>query len=236
MKARKSFFLFYALLFATNLYGQKKFNVITLAMPERTFLINERDKEIAEASLLNKLPSYSTALGIILRHQIKGRSYFNYGLMYSYQGQKLNMNFSNLNNHKGKTILSYLKIPMLVQYNFLNKENFSMFIQAGPQISLLIIEEGAIVKGTDIVEVGGGYRPVVLDGVASIGMECKIWKNLFYILQLRFDHSLHYVNNTSYKNIDGAGPHYIYDALSKPWAGEHNMTIGLLNGVSFKVR
>ncbi len=232
---KRNYLLFYCLLFfSIGCFGQKKAHIIIIGMPQRTFLTNKWDLEAKP--LLRKVPSYSIAVGIMMRQEIKGRWYFNYGFIYSYQAQKLKMYFASLNGHKGKTVLSYLKLPLLFQYNLINRENSSFFIQVGPQVSMLVIEEGAIVKLTDIVEAGGGYKKFVLDGVISLGAEVKIRKNLFYNLQLRFDHSLHYSNVTDYLNIDGEGAPLIKDVLGNPRSGEHNMTIGLLNGISIKIR
>jgi hypothetical protein len=228
------FFLFCILFLSVKVCGQKKMHVIVLGMPERTFLTNTWDKEARP--LLRKMPSYSMAPCVMVRHEIKKRWHLNYGILYSYQAQKFKMYFNSLNGHEGKTILTYLKIPLLLQFNLMNRETTSLFIQVGPQASFLVTEEGTIVNYADIVEAGGAYKYFVMDGVVSLGGEIKICKNLYYNLQLKFDHSLYHVNNVSYEDLSKAGTRRIRDVLGHPRSGEYNMSIGLLNGISFKIR
>lgn len=235
MRGKKLLFcLTYIMLFCAEVQGQKTMHVLLMEMPERTFLTNEWDKEARP--LLRKTPSYSSAFGIMVRNQLKDRWHFNYGFLYSYQAQHFKMYFNNLNGHVGKTILSYIKLPLLIQYNVINGKNSSVFIQAGPQMSVLVIEEGAIVNHADIIEAGGGYKPIVFDGVVALGVEFKVYKNLYYNLQLRIDHSLNYVDNLSYQEISKTGTKNVRDVLGNPRSKEYNMTLGLLNALSFKVR
>ena len=236
MQHKKSIFLFSVLFcFQFNGFGQKKMSVLLFAIPQRTYLTNKWDKAIAP--LAEKVPSYSVALGAMMQQGLSNRLSFNFGILFSYQAQKSRIYYApNLSSQFGKTILGYFKIPLLVQYNFVNKRNYSFYLQAGPQLSLLLIEEGAIFNFVDILEAGGGYKPIVLDGVASLGVEFKIYKKIYYNFQVRIDHSLHNVNHLDYKIPNTSGQNGIYDLLGNPRSAEYNMSIGLLNGVSIKIK
>ena len=234
MKRSKFQFIFcLTLFFCKGLYAQKQLNVIVSEMFERTYLLNKWDREATP--ILKKLPSYYyTCPSIMLRQELKNRWQLNYGLLYSIQAQK---HIIIPINQPGKTVLTYIKVPLLLQYNIINKSTGSLFFQAGPQVSFLVIEEGSIVISPhEAYEVGGAYKPVVLDGVLSFGGEIKLYKNFYYNLQLRFDHSLHNVNNLSYGNITTAGTVPITDVLNNPRSAEYNMTIGLVSGISLKIR
>ena len=227
--------LCFALIFSVEVYGQKKKNVIIAGMPERTFLINKWDKE--NRPLLRKTPSYSTSPSITIRQQLRNRWYLNYGISYSYQAQHYEIAFgADGPGHKDRTILSYMKFPLLIQYNFINRDNFSFFLQAGPQVGFLFVEEGAIINVKDIIEVGGAYKPIVFEGVLSSGIEIKLGKNIYYNLQLRFDHSFNNVTKLSYEDVSVNGAVKIHDVYGRPRSKEYNMTIGLLNGISIKIK
>ena len=71
---KKNYLLFYCLLFfSIGCFGQKKAHIIIIGMPQRTFLTNKWDLEAKP--LLRKVPSYSIAVGIMMRQEIKGRWY-----------------------------------------------------------------------------------------------------------------------------------------------------------------
>ena len=231
-RAKFVLILCFALFFCKELYAQKQMHIIVSEMFTRTFLLNKWDHDATP--ILKKLPSYYTCPSIIIRQELKKRWHLNYGILYSVQAQK---HIIVPIDQPGKTVLTYIKLPLLLQYNILNKPNASVFLQAGPQVSLLVIEEGSIViYPKEAYEVGGAYKPVVLDGVIAFGGEIKLYKNFFYNIQLRFDHSLHNVNNLSYGNISTAGTVAIKDVLNNPRSAEYNMTIGLSNGISLKIR
>ena len=234
MKKVKGLLCFiFALGFQINSYSQKKVEVLIFGMPERTYLTNKWDNEVAV--IAKKIPSYSVALGVMLGQELGNNVRINYGFLYSYQAQKNSFFYVKNPNYIGRTILSYLKIPVLIQYNYWKEGNKTFFIQAGPQVSLLVIEKGIIFNNLSVTEAGGGYKSLVLDGVVALGMEIKIKKNFFYSLQIRADHSLHNVGNLSYESLNENGTAPIYDLQGRPRSREYNRTIGVLNGVCFKI-
>ena len=222
------------LCFHFNGFGQKSKHLLLFGIPQRTYLTNKLDKAIAP--LAEKAPSYSVALGAMMRQGVSNRLSFNFGILFSYQAQKSKIYYSNYDNHVGKTILGYFKIPLLAQYNFINKKNFTFFIQGGLQCCFLFIEEGAIFNFRDIIEAGGAYKSFVLDGVGSLGVEFKLYKRVFYNFQMRIDHSLHNVNHLDYKATYTYGSFNIRDLLGNPISKEYNMTIGLVNGICIKIK
>jgi hypothetical protein len=244
---KKIFLLLFVLCVVLEINAQKAMSVIVFDMGQHCSMINKNERQYR--SLIKTKRSVNNAMGILVRQQIRSRFHINYGIYYSFQTKKYEVIFENT-NISGTINVSYLKLPFLLQYNFVNKERVNFFITAGPQIDFLMVEDGAIPAYTIdkdsngnlfmstfyLLEVGGGYKPIVIDGVCSIGTEFRLYKNLFYNLQVRFDHSFYDVENKSYKFIDPDFKFNPYKDLDNSKGPTYNMTIGIAGAFSLKIR
>jgi Outer membrane protein beta-barrel domain len=87
------------------------------------------------------------SLGILMDYNFSEKFSFQTGLIYSTKGYNVNYSWigSDLNDPAipltSRFNINYLDIPILVSYNFLNKENFSLFTSAGIVTSFLTDEK-----------------------------------------------------------------------------------------------
>jgi hypothetical protein len=239
--------LLFILCSVLKINAQRSMSVMIFDMGQHASMINKNERQYR--SMIKIKRSVNNVVGVLVRQQLKARFHINYGVYYSYQTKKYEVLFQN-GHSLGAINVSYLKLPFLLQYNFVDRENVNFFITAGPQIDFLMVEDGAIPaytidKDSDgnqfmstyyLLEVGGGYKPIVIDGACTIGTEFRLYKKLFYNLQVRFDHSFYDVENKSYDFIDKDIKFNIYKDLDNSKGPTYNMTIGIAGGFSLKIR
>ncbi len=228
--------------------AQKETSIITFGIVQNAFLRNTQ--EVKYKSLIKDRVSINMAAGILIRKELKNRLYFNYGLYYSLHTRRYKVAYLYSSGINENTNLSYLKLPLLVQYNIINKPNYKLFTTIGPQLCFLIVEDGALphyliaydtsntpyMTVFDQKETGGGYKPFIVEGALSIGSELKLTKKIHLAFHLRIDRSFHNVEKKSYQFIRYEDSYDLYNTFSDPRQVTRTMTIGALTGIVYKIR
>jgi hypothetical protein len=256
-KAKRYLFLglfFLNTLLAICVYAQPETYVTVYGMPQRTFVYNSMEKNHTDLSQyvtgytfiseMRKYPTYSVAAGILFKHKINKRFFFCYGFQYSPVHQKWAIYDSLRSEYvPGNFLLTYMKLPLLIQYNYLVKEKFKLFISAGPQISMLLTAKGSVpfysVGGLfDLYDPGSVYRNFTLDGALALGGEWRLYNNTFIFLQAKADYSFTNVEKKEFYELQGS--HAIRSLFSystgKVRPPTHNISTGLSLGLTFKLR
>lgn len=246
-------FLFFLI---ENSFAQKGMYVRIYGMPQRTFMYddpNANDEAEKELSLYRpdvnfgiwKKPSYNFAVGFLLEYYLNKKLSIVYGLQYSPHHQKfMTYHYAYGIEIKGNTRLKYLKLPVLIEYDYLITKNSRLFISGGPQLSILISALGSfplytnstVISLYDEIDPGTVFNEITLDGVLTTGIERKIYKNTSIFLQTRFDCSLTNVQDKSFEMVGGEVSAKLYEYPNVTLVSKHNISLGISAGLSFKIK
>jgi hypothetical protein len=251
MKNNFPFLLFLLITISVESLGQKSTYLTPIGMFQRTMIYNKQEQQYK--GIHKNIPSYAAAYGISIFHSFTSRLGIEYSLMGSKQVQHYKIyHYSGGPLYgEGSKRLIYIKIPVLFRGDLLAKTNNKLFFTLGPQVSILFSEDGGVpiyqgpkigVPGDtlynyDAQEGNGGYHLLTMDVVGSIGWERKIYRDVYFRTQLRVDYSLTDAENKSYSILLGnTVVHNAYYFFSKDRPPTHNICLGLLFGLSFKIR
>lgn len=233
--------------------AQKNFSISVFGLPQRTYIYNKleyNDKLLADYSNIpgttrkfDKYPSYTIALGLMIQHQYTKHFAFNYGFIWSPIAQSYRLNTEIYGNYfSGRIRLSYLKLPLMVQVNFLTRKKLNLNFAAGPQLSMLLTEDGALpiydaeFKSFDVADAGSVYKDFTFDLAASSGMECKLKNKLSLISSFRADISINDTENKNFKEFYLTNTVYVFDQDDVSRPPTHNITLGLMVGLKYYFR
>ncbi|MBK9271106.1 MAG: outer membrane beta-barrel protein [Saprospiraceae bacterium] len=167
--------------------------------PQSTWIFNQDDFD--RGGELDFTSSFGFSSGVELGYQIKGKSSLLSGVIYSTQGQ----NYITKNNPNAdfKTNLSYLKIPLLYQWNSSGSSRWKFLLQTGFQLSLLLSAESSRLDKFGIYspvtnDVKKDYSSSVIDFVFGIGLQYQ-WNKISIAALIRPDYSLNDIEKTGIK-------------------------------------
>jgi hypothetical protein len=248
-----AFVMLFLLLFNESAFAQNDFFLTVFGMPQRTFIYNKLEKNHTDLSSISgdngvkdivKYPSYTPCFGMSLKYSISKKIFLGYGMQYSLVQQGFGIYRISIGSYvNGKTRLTYLKIPLIFQYNYLVKEKYRCFVSFGPQVSILISTLGAIpVYGqdshfVDIVHPGGLYKSFTLDGYLTLGGEVKLRGKTFLFIQGVLDCSFTNVENKNYYELVSNNATYkVFQYANAKRPATNNIILGISTGLTFKLR
>jgi hypothetical protein len=251
MKIQYPFLFFLLVLISIKSYGQKGTYITPVAIAQRTMIVNRQEQQYK--GIHRNFPSYAAAYGISIFHFFTPRVGIDFSLLGSKQEQRYEI-YHYAGGPRigyGSKRLVYIKIPVLFRGDLIAKKNHRLFFTLGPQLSLLLSEDGGVpiyegkaigiasdtLVSFDAQEGSGAYHALTLDGAGSIGWELKIYRDVHFRTQFRADYSLTDSENKSYTIIFGnTVRHDAYYSFSTKRPPTHNVSIGISFGLSFKIR
>ncbi len=234
-------------------FGQKSTYLSIYGMEQRTFMYNSMEKNHADLSQYSynstivgefrKFPTYSLAAGFLFKREINKYFLFCYGFQYAPVHQSWDIYAAFKQQYiPGKFLLTYLKMPVLIQYNYLVRNNYTLFVSGGPQLSMLLTAQGAVPSyGSDhhfdLIDPGSVYRDFTFDGVFATGGELKISKNTALFLQAKLDYSFTNAEKKKFYELQGYSGYNIFQYLDgKVRPPTHNIAAGVCLGLTFKIK
>jgi hypothetical protein len=253
MKNYFPFLFFLLIIISVESSGQKGTYITPVGMVQRTMIFNKQEQQYK--GIHKNIASYGATYGISIFHSFTSRVGIEYSLLGSKQVQRYKIyHYAGGPLYgEGSKRLVYIKIPVLFRGELIAKKNNKLFFTIGPQVSILLSEDGGVpiyqgykigvpsdtLSSYDPQESGGAYHSLTLDAVGSIGWELKLYRDVYFRTQFRVDYSLTDVENKSYSimysygNVVAQNAYYLF---SKDRPPTHNISLGLLFGLSFKIR
>lgn len=242
----------FLLLFSLSLSAQNDLYLSFFGTFQRTSIYNKLERssdflqyhEFISSGLEYKFkPTYGGGMGIYLRKKLKNRFDIGSGALYCSHQQKYYFYSASVDYiSNGRIRLEYLKVPLFVSYNFIQKERFKMFLAAGPQISMLLSEDGGLVefqptfKWVAFLYTGSKYREFCLDGIAFMGAEIFLRKDLFFFSQFRFDYG--FTDAEDKKAVEMYSKTTMFEVFSYDYYKRpitHNIAYGLSLGLTYSI-
>ncbi len=247
---RKVILFLVLILCGLELWAQKSSFVALSVFAQKTMMYNRQER----TGVVKNFPSYAPYYEIMISQKTESRWVVSYGLALNLQDQRFSIysNDDRLNQMiKSKKRVLYMKVPVLVGYEVLSGPKSSLVCMAGPQLGVLLAEDGIIplyykVQNPgggeppnyfNIVEAAGAYRKFTFDVAGALVWRIKVYKNVYWQFQCRADYTLTDIENKS------------FDILTGDWFGEngfllynkdrpatHGIAIGVGAGISYKFR
>jgi len=228
--------------------------------PEMTSLLNKNDNNAgSNLNLTSNFGYFSFGAGAILNFN----NYLGIAvdLLFSREGQRFEGNFTgspsdaatyssivstqlSLNNmvivggYVAKSELNYIKLPLMISLTSDNTKPFFFTLLAGPQFNFLI-DVAQEVNHYDIDYPNSNikpldlYKPLTINGVLAVGSACNLTPHLVLSARIRVDYGFEDVEKKDVMvSYYGATPVRFY---SNDRQATHNLTIGLLLGLDFKL-
>jgi hypothetical protein len=232
-------------------YAQKgKFLTLSI-VPQQTWMFNKEESQ--HNGVIRNLASYTTAYELVFSQNLNRWAGIQYGFCASRIEQKYEIyNFPNAVAPalKGKKGVLYLKVPVSFTTNYSVGPKSVLFLSGGPQLSVLISEEGVtpfytgpivgVASDTlvdfDFYESSGAYRKLTLDLCGSLGWRTKIYKSIYFQFQIKGEYSLTDSENKKYDSVNNWFRSDVYYSYSKERPATHTIALGVGVGVSVKIR
>lgn len=200
----------------TNAQSQKGFSLSVKGTPSATWMNNKTDKD---NSVSDFNPMYGTSFGIGAGYNFNKNIGVELDALYSMQGRSIKT--AGL-EHKQK--VNYVKLAPMFTYSIPTNSFVSLIGKVGPQLSILTDSEITDNDGNSVKkDMNEQYEDVTFGGVANIGAQFQLNKNIFLTTGLRYDMDF---TNAENKN------HSLYPAGRKTTT---NSTAGLEVGLKFKL-
>ena len=228
--------------------------------PEFTWLLNKNDNNAGSSLNLTSNFGYFSfgAGGIINFNNYLGVAI---DLLFSREGQRFEGNFTSgsfdvatyspvvrrqldLNNmesegeYVAKAELNYIKIPIMISLTTDNTKQFFFTLQAGPQFNFLV-DVAQEVNHHDLDYPNSNINPIdlyksfTINGVLAVGSAYNLSSHLVLSAKLRVDYGFDDVEKKDIMvSYYGAAPVHFY---STDRQATHNLTVGLLLGLDFKL-
>jgi len=253
-----SFVIF--LLFFANIAEAENFEIGVRYNPEFTCLLNKNDNNAGRAlGYTSNFAYYSYGAGAIFNFNS------NLGLaadiLFSREGQRFAGTFNGdpvdaatyssvvnrqaiqnniviTGNYVAKSELNYIKLPIMFSVTSDNTGLFFFTLLVGPQINFLSsVAQEINHNDTDYpnsnITSKNLYKSITFDGVIALGSSYNISNNMVLSARLRLDYGFSDVENKALMvSYSGATPVSFYSPNRQ---ATHNLTIGLILGLDFKL-
>lgn len=227
--------------------------VSVFGMFQRTYLNNRYENEQTKLAKLDmyggaryfyKKPSYTFGSGFLLKNAIHKRFLICYGLNYSGHAQsyEIGHEVGNTEIIKGRIRLSYMRLPVLLQYNYLIGKNYFLYASGGIGLAALLYETGAFpvydkaLRYIDLYDSGGIYKNFNLETQLGIGGEYRMSSQVNFFLQGRAESSVNNVEKESYIQFINLDHFDIYSKEDISRSPTYAIACGVLFGLTIKVR
>lgn len=233
--------------------AQKNITVSLFGMPERTYMHGSSpyDNVLAngqayfpEESKIQRKPSYSYTLGFLCKKDLSPGVTIGWGFQYAPAEQKYKTILPGINKNIESSIrLKYVKLPVYVQYNYWVRKKQKLFIATGPQLHILIAENGEIpvyilkdrAPVFDLIDPGGAYRNFAVGGLFTTGIQFEPDDQVGVFFACYIDATFTPVERNNFVHLGS----YINDIYGTPNATirtTHIITAGLMMGFVFRVK
>lgn len=200
----------------TNAQSQKGFSLSVKATPSATWMNNKTDKD---NSVSDFNPMYGTSFGIGAGYNFNKNIGVELDALYSMQGRSIKT--AGL-EHKQK--VNYVKVAPMFTYTIPTNSLVSFVGKVGPQLSILTDSKITDDDGNSVKkDMNEQYEDVTFGGVANIGAQFQLNKNIFLTTGLRYDLDF---TNAENKN------HILYPSGRKTTT---NSSAGFEVGLKFKL-
>lgn len=171
---------FFSLTTINNAQAQSGFSFSVKGTPSVTWMNNSNDKD----NILTEFnPMFGASFGIGAGYEFGKNLGVELDALYSLQGRGL-----KTLGVESKQKLSYVKIAPMFTYTIPTQGIVSFVGKIGPQLSILTDSKLTDEDGNSIKEdMNDQYESVVLGGVANIGAQFQLTKNLFLTTGIRYD-------------------------------------------------
>jgi hypothetical protein len=230
------------------LYSQDTLSVGVYSIGQRSFLYNRAEApgnnflELSSGFVktIQKVPTYNHGFGIIFKRRVFPRTLVCYGFQYIPVEQSYKLISAEDIVYPGRIRLRYLSGPLLIQYNYIQRQKFSAYFSAGPQLSMLVFETGAIPYyyfNLDLVDAGSAYHNFTFDGIGLAGCTFKLSNKLSLDLLSRFLFGFTNPENRNYIDAYATGSRYLFKPLDNSTRpATHTILIGAGFGINYILR
>lgn len=237
---------------AVNVFAQNTKYLSVYSMMQRTMIYNAEEHE--HKGIIRNLPSYAPSYGFTMAQNFNSWLGIEFGFFVSRHEQNFEI-YGRPSDPapalSGRKRLLYVKIPVFARVTLLSRPKNLFFITGGPQLGILMSEDGIIplylssVNGVatdtlvsfDINEAAGAYKRLNFELGASLGWQTKLYKNFYMLFLFRADYTLTDVENKSYStlfyNKTIKDVYYVY---SNKRPATHNIAFGAGIGLCIKIR
>jgi hypothetical protein len=194
--------------------AQQGFSVSVKATPQFSFLQNKDDRD---NNSLQQKATFNANFGVGAGYNFTSKYGVGIDALYSLQGQRYKINGIETNQR-----VDYIKIPVYFSYTANPSKPVSFIGKIGPQISILtdskLTDKNGHTLKSDTKDL---YKNVTFGGMAAVGVQFKLDKNLFLTTMARFDYD--FMNAEDHSNA------YYQQVRAKTY----NMTTGLEVGLKY---
>lgn len=247
--------VFLFLLPATLALAQKEVSYLLFGMPQRTFMYGKPDtKNSAIIAMtyhpddtrdITKKKSYNFAAGFFIIKPFSKRIALRMGFILASHEQKYSVYRIYQQAYVEDAIrLKYCKFPICFQYNYLVIKKLCLFSALGPELNMLIAENGSIpvfgvnkyFPGFDLVDPGGAYRNFTLGGMIQMGSEIRLDDRISFVLAGLMDATFTPVERKSFVHMNHGYINKIFADPNVTIRTKNNIAMGVLVGLMFKIR
>ncbi len=225
-------------------FAQKGMSITLFGMPQRTFMYSKPEgKYFVNYGEILKKPSYNFAFGFLMKYYINKIFVIGYGLQAGPHIQKYSTyRKPNISVQDFSISLRYIKIPFLLQCNYVVKEKYKLFFSCAPQLNILIAENGGIPVYIDdnffFIDPGGVYHNFLLAGVINAGGEFKLDNKISFTISANFEGNISSVEKRYFQEVAPGtkGDSYkIFEYPAMTIKSKHNIVLGISLGLTFRI-
>jgi hypothetical protein len=197
--------------------------------PQMSWIINNNDQTNTQFQYQNTL---SGSFGITTQYNFTNTLGAGINVLYSSQGQRYRLN--NIERIK-KT--EYVKVPLLLIYNYSLNNNTNLIGKIGPQYSIMMGAQLIDIEGNEILSnYSEAYQSYDIGFVLITGIGNKITEHIYLDASVRFDYGITDTENKNYKKN-------INDPLEVPITNGYSLGINsrsiannMTGGISIGIR
>jgi opacity protein-like surface antigen len=213
-----------ALLTITGASAQTGFQFGVQATPHLSWLMNSDDKKNTS---FDYVTTFGGSAGINLQYGFMNDLGIGLDAIYSMQGQRFKL--SGVEDFKK---VNYVKIPLMLIYNYQSSEMVTMCYKIGPQLGILTDAKLTDKKGNTIVDQTKAYQDMEFGAVVSAGVGIKLMKKMFLDIAARYDYGFTNAENNNYlTHINHPLTPSTGNSVSTSRPDTHNSTVGLTVGL-----
>lgn len=209
----------------TGALAQQGLHLGIKGAPQSTWMFNGDDMDDPDWLFQNTLRA---SFGASFAYFFSDKVGLGIDLLYSAQGQKFEYDFNGVDVN-AFTNLSYFKIPILFHYHSNSESTALFYLNAGPQISLLMSGQTTVAVpflGDQTVTNSDNYESLNLGAVLAMGAGFNLTDFLMLTAGLRLDFAFSDAEDKSFG-------FYSLDSDRRP---NHNATAGFEIGLRYVLR